>query len=145
MNMEVAHGKCFYYPELNTTIIPTFHPAYLLRTRDQRLIKAFMDDLWIARNKASEPESRKILSTPVSLSDPIEIKKYLEYLLTVPSFSVDLETTGLRHRYDRITDISFCAEIGKGVHIKWTDVVPEYEECYLEQMKKFFIIANLTD
>lgn len=128
MNMEVAHGKCFYYPELNTTIIPTFHPAYLLRTRDQRLIKAFMDDLWIARNKASEPESRKILSTPVSLSDPIEIKKYLEYLLTVPSFSVDLETTGLRHRYDRITDISFCAEIGKGVHIKWTDVVPEYEE-----------------
>jgi uracil-DNA glycosylase family 4 len=122
ISMEVIHGKTFYHPELDTTIVPTYHPAYVLRTRDRKYANEFVYDLASIKNLIQISKSRKIESISVSLKDIIDIEAYLNKLCTVDAFSVDIEATGLDPRKDRITDISFCCETGKGVHIEWNRI-----------------------
>ena len=119
LNMEIARGKEFYHTVLDTTIIPTYHPAYLLRTNDARFMKEFTDDLALAKRVSNKPRSRRIASVPVSHKDRFEIEKYFNELKQSESLSVDLETTSLNPKKGRITDISFCNSAGKGVHIEW--------------------------
>jgi len=119
LNMEIARGKEFYHTVLDTTIIPTYHPAYLLRTNDTRFMKEFTDDLALAKRVSNKPRSRRIASVPVSHKDRFDIEKYFNELKQSESFSVDLETTSLNPKKGRITDISFCNSAGKGVHIEW--------------------------
>ena len=119
LNMEIARGKEFYHTVLDTTIIPTYHPAYLLRTNDMRFMKEFTDDLALAKRVSNKPRSRRILSVPVSYKDRFDIEKYFNELKQSESFSVDLETTSLNPKKGRITDISFCNSAGRGVHIEW--------------------------
>lgn len=119
LNMEVARGKSFYHPELETYIIPTYYPAFLLRTHDRRFIQEFASDLKLAKDLSERPTPRRIPSTPKSFSDPYLVEEYLKSLLKVNSLSVDLETTGKDPKKDRITDISLCGDMGKGVHIPW--------------------------
>ena len=125
LNAEVARGKEFYFPEIDATILHTYHPAYILRTRDDLLLHQFERDLKLAQQIVARPPKIKINTAPISLQDPIDIKKYLINLGESPSFAFDLETTGLSFREDRITDISFCNELGKGVHMKWSNLLEQ--------------------
>ena len=127
LTMKVARGKQFYHPELKTTIIPTYHPAYLARANDLLLYQQFERDLILANRIAYLPPKRFPITTPKSLTNPHEIEDYLRYLLTVDAVAIDLETEGLNPRQDPITDISFCAKIGEGVHISWDNMEPHFE------------------
>lgn len=123
MGIEVARGQKFYIPEISATVVPTYHPSYLLRTNDSQLFNEFVSDLRLAKQISELPQSRTIKSKPTALSDPVKIKNYLTELIECPSFSLDLETTGLNHRDDRITDISFCKTLGEGVTVSWEDLM----------------------
>jgi uracil-DNA glycosylase family 4 len=131
ISIEVARGQKFYIPELNTTVIPTYHPAYLIRQQDNQLLNEFISDLELAKKISELPQARTIKSKPITLKDPVKIKNYLTELIKAPSVALDIETTGLNHREDRITDISFCKAIGEGVHIKWSDLL-EFNDLFSE-------------
>lgn len=119
LTLESVRGKKIYIPELDTTIIPTYHPSFLMRTPDKLLIQQFVSDLSLAKKFIELPSLRKFEAVPRTISDTPKIKEYLEELLEVPSFAFDLETQGFNFRTDRITDISFCHTVGQGVHIQW--------------------------
>jgi len=127
LSMKIMRGHTYYHPELNVTIIPTYHPAYLGRVNDALYYKQFENDLLIANNLAYAPAKRILPPSPISMKDPIEIKEYLESLLNVDAIAIDLETSGTDHINDKITDISFCAKAGEGVHISWDDIIPHFE------------------
>lgn len=127
VTMTSIRGRIYYHPQLNCYIVPTWHPAYLGYNGDKLIEKQFIHDLHQAIQLLRTPKTRQINSNPKSLQDPIEIKEYLEYLKTVEECSIDLETTGLNPRKDRITDISFCTKCGEGIHIKWNDILPFYD------------------
>jgi len=125
--MTIARGKQFYHPELECTIVTTYHPMYLGYRQDALIYQQFEEDILMARKLAYEPKTRLLEATPVSLSDPIEIKAYLNRLLDSSLIAMDIETDGLNPRENRITHISFCIESGKGVHIKWEDILPFFD------------------
>jgi uracil-DNA glycosylase family 4 len=133
LSMESARGKKIYIPELDAIVIPTYHPAYLMRVNDNLLLQHFVNDLVLAKQTIDLPSQRKMKATPRTLSDPLEIQKYLEELVEVPSFAFDLETQGFNHRDDRITDISFCHTVGQGVHIQWGHIL-EFEDLFRKVM-----------
>lgn len=127
LGMKIARGKQFYHPELDITIIPTYHPAYLARINDTLLYKQFEQDILLAYQMTLLPPKRLINTKPRTLSAPHEIEEYLRYLLTKEIIAIDVETEGTDFNKDAITDISFCAKIGEGVHITWEDMEPYYE------------------
>jgi len=132
LGVEVARGKVFYHPELETHIIPTYHPAYILRNpNEQKYKNEFTSDLTLARDILKKPASRKIFSTPTSYKDPLKIKKFLEEALTRSEISIDLETSDTDPRKGMITDISLCIDVGKGIHITWKDFL-EFRELFSE-------------
>lgn len=133
LTIESARGKKMYFPELDTIIIPTYHPAYLMRTQDRLLYQHFVNDLILAKQIIDLPPQRKMKANARTLADPVDIKKYLEELVEVPSFAFDLETRGFNHREDRITDISFCHTVGQGVHIQWKHIL-EFEDLFRKVM-----------
>lgn len=137
-NLEVIRGKVFYHPELNTYIIPTYHPTHILKMHDKMLVDRFSSDLDTAIETLKRPEPRRLSTIPKSLSDPIDIKDYLISAVTKPAIAVDLETSGLDARYDKITDISLCVEPGKGIHIKW-EVIQEF----LPELKNILISPSI--
>ncbi|HRZ18530.1 MAG TPA: DNA polymerase [Methanofastidiosum sp.] len=137
MNIETARGKQLYLPELDLYVVPTYHPAYLMRTNDKLHRDQFVSDLRLAKQLSELGIQKRIKSNPRTIEDPVEIKRYLEELLTVPAFAFDLETTGLNHRDDKITDISFCHTVGQGVHIRWSRIL-EYEDL----LKEVFLADN---
>jgi DNA polymerase-1 len=127
LGITVCRGKKFYHSELGAYVIPTYHPSYLARTNDHILYSQFEEDLNLANSLIYSTPVRTVQAKPKSLVDPIEIKDYLTSILSKTAVAVDLETTGLDSKVDRITDISFCYEIGKGIHIKWENVIPHME------------------
>ena len=137
IGMEVIRGKEFYSKDFNCVVVPTYHPSHLLKTRDKQgnrdnlLYQQLGEDVELVRQISERASVRRIESKPVTLKDPIDIRNYLLKLKTSPEFAFDIETTGLDHRKDRITDISFCCELGKGIHIKWSDIL-EQEELFKE-------------
>lgn len=128
VSLNLARGRSYFHSQLNCYVIPTYHPSYLLRTHDAQYKKELIEDLKFAKQLALLGTPRKIQKNLRSLKDPLDIKEYLNELNTSKEFSCDLETTGLNHRKDRITDINLCCEIGKGVHIDWQLMVPFYED-----------------
>lgn len=135
LSMTSVRGRTYYHPQLECHIVPTWHPAYLGYSGDKLVEKQFMQDLHQAIELLKAPRVRQINSNPRSLQDPVEIKEYLEYLNTIEECAIDLETTGLNPRKDRITDISLCAKCGEGVHIRWIDILP-YFECLKKLLEK---------
>lgn len=127
LTMKIARGKQFYHPELGVTIIPTYNPKYLGMAKDTLLYKQFEQDMILANQIASLPPKRLIKAKPRTLSVPHEIEEYLRYLLTTEAVAIDLETEGVDYQKDAITDISFCAKIGEGVHVAWDDMEPHFE------------------
>lgn len=125
---NLARGRAYLHPQFNCYIIPTHHPLVLLKSHDYQHKKEFMDDLQLAKKLAKQGLPRPIVKKPASLKDPLEIKSYIDKLKTVTEFSCDLETTGLNHRMDRITDINLCCELGCGTHIDWQLAIPFYED-----------------
>ena len=123
INTEYIRGKKIYVPELNCYIVMTYHPAYLMRQNNKLLYQQFESDIQLAGELIKSFSNRRINTVPRTLSDPCEIRDYLTKLITVPAFAFDLETTGVDHRKDKITDISFCCEAGKGIHIKWSNLL----------------------
>jgi uracil-DNA glycosylase family 4 len=227
LDIGVARLKKFYHPELNAIIVPTYNPKIFLNPKTDPLCKInFEIDLAFACQVASEGLPRSIISTPVSLKNPIEIEKYLKELLIAKDFAFDLETQKLYNeetsnilreaekveeaiaiddqsepseqtikdkieivsetvdaeaaalestdededkeddeevaepklessideiteipsnkrskkkmdeshspQHDKITDISFCMQSGKGVHINWDFLMQNYEELVKE-------------
>lgn len=130
LDQEILRGKLYYHPVFNCYILPTWHPAYINYSQDVVVENQLLTDLKLAKCVSQKPLPRILISTPRSLKDPLEIKKYLDHLLTVEEFSCDIETTGksksdaVNPRVGRITDISFCSKPGEGVHIKWSDILP---------------------
>lgn len=129
LNIETARGKVFYHPELNTYVIPTYHPAYILRTNDKRHRDEFISDLSLAREYSLKPPPRKIESSSRSLQDPFDISEYFDLVLNSTSVAIDLETTSTDWKTGRITDISVCCEIGKGIHIDWKYIADNPKLC----------------
>lgn len=132
--MEMIRGKVFYHPSFECFVIPTWHPAFLLYNQDKKIEAEFQQDIRQAIALLDKPKVRRICSKPKSLSDPASIKEYLNKLKTAEVFSCDIETTGkakgdgLNPRKGRITDISFCMKPGEGVHIKWSDILPFFDD-----------------
>ena len=145
INTEYIRGKKIYVPELNCYIVMTLHPAYLMRQKNKLLYQQFESDIQLASELIKNFSNRRVTTTPVSLSDPYDVKEYLTKLLTVPAFAFDLETTGLDHRRDKITDISFCCESGKGVHMKWSSIL-EHEDLFRQVLlaDNEMVIHNLS-
>jgi len=135
LSMELARGRIFYHPQLHCDIIPTYHPMFLGYANDSMYYRQFTDDLKLARDNSFLPPKRVLHSTPKSLKDPLEIKAYLEDLLTKEAAAIDLETEGLDFRSDKITDISLCSEAGVGVHIKWSLIV---QHCW-DDLERFLM------
>lgn len=125
--MNTTRGKQFYHPELNTTIVTTFHPSYLKMQGDRLLYKQFEEDLLTANEIAYGPFVRRLGAHPKSLKDPVEIIDFLHEVLLSKCVAIDIETDGLNPRVAKITDISFCIEEGVGVHVEWHDMIPHLE------------------
>jgi len=148
LNMEISRGKQFYHNELDVIIIPTYHPAYLLRNNDTKFIQEFTNDLALAKTVSNKPRSRRIPSIPVSYKDRFDIERYLNELKQSEAFVVDLETTGLDTKRHRITDISFCNSAGKGIHIEWKyiadkpDILALLQEVFESPAEKVFHNAS---
>jgi uracil-DNA glycosylase family 4 len=128
ISLNIARGHIYYHPQLECYIVPTWHPAYLLYAQDDLIRKQFYKDIQQAVNLLSAPKVRTITSVPKSLEDSIEIKKFIDKLSEADVCAVDIETTGLNPRSDRITDISFCMEPGEGIHIEWRHILPYFDD-----------------
>lgn len=120
--LEVARQKVYYHPELNVYIITTWDTLSIVGD-DTLYKKQVLEDIDLAYRLCHRPVARKIKAQPVHLEDDFDINQYLLKLKEAEIFSFDLETTGLNAYKDRITDISFCCESGKGVHIDWAHML----------------------
>lgn len=136
LSIDKSRGHSYYHPELNAHVIPVYDLDIL--KEDTMYIKHLHEDLKKAKTLVDTRGFKKTKSTPTSLKDPIEIKEFIQSLATAEKIAYDLETTGLNPRVDRITDISFCKESGKGVHIRWKDVLP-----YLSDLEKVLTNENI--
>lgn len=123
MEMEAMRGIPFFHPHFNCFVVPTYHPSFLVRMKDDMYVKQFYNDFNTARKLLFEPPKRKIIKSPKSLSNPVDILSYFDTLKNSDEFAFDLETTGTDPKKHKITDISFCCEMGKGVHIRWEDIL----------------------
>lgn len=126
--LKMLHGRPHYHPVFNCWMVPTYHPSFMSLTNDRLLDKLFREDLKVAVELYRQPKVRTPLAQPKTLKDPTDISNYLDELYEKKLYSVDLETTGLNEKVDRITDISFCHTSGQGRHIKWTDMLPHFEK-----------------
>lgn len=130
MAMDVAHGKEFYHPYFDCYIIPTWN-AEFLEKEDKIYKKQCREDIAVAVKKLKEAPKRRLVKNLRTLSTPIDIKEYLESLLTKEELVIDLETTGLDAKTDKITDIGLSTSPNEGVHIVWNDLLP-----HLDLLKK---------
>ena len=121
---KVLRGRPFYFPEFNAYIVATFQPKGIIYESDSLLFGQFREDLELAKSLLSRPIKRKVTPNLRSLSEPEEIREYLQSLLTVEDIVIDLETTGLDSRLSLITDISLSSKPNEGIHIKWEDLLP---------------------
>ena len=107
LSMETTRGRIYYHPQIQAYIVPTWHPAFLLRDakgkKDTLVGMQFEEDIKQAITLLNSPKLRRATSNPRSLFDPVDIQSYLEQLQTSSECSLDLETTGLNPRKDRIT------------------------------------------
>ena len=99
LNIDVVHGMPFYHRELNLYVIPTYSLSFLASTCSSANKKAdllFMDwfkaDLKSAYNVLNQPSVRQSFPTVKSLTNPVDIEKYLTKLLSVEDFAWDIET-----------------------------------------------------
>jgi uracil-DNA glycosylase family 4 len=130
MGMDVAHGKEFYHPYFDCYIIPTWDYDTLYKN-DNLYKKQFNQDVKIALEKAKESPKRKPHKNLKTISTPVDIQEYLESLLTKEELVIDLETTGLDPKKDKITDIGLSTSPNEGVHIDWNNMLP-----HLDLLKK---------
>ena len=128
---KVLRGKAFYFPELNTYIVPTYQPKGIIFDADSLTFNQFRQDLELAKSILMKPPKRKIVPTLKSLSDPISIREYILTLFTAPDVVIDLETDGLDSRKNKITDISLSSKPNEGIHIKWEHLM-EFEDLFRE-------------
>lgn len=131
LSIDKSVGSIYFHPELNAYIVPVYDFDFF--TKDSVYVIQLHKDLLKVKQLLQVRGRRKIISKPVSLEDPIEIKNYISELKSKKLVSFDLETTGLDNRTDRITDVSFCHTPGYGVHIKWSSLLP-----FIDEVKDFF-------
>lgn len=135
INNEAIRGKVIYHPYFKCYILPTHHPITVLNEEDDIYKRQFIKDLHSAKELLSISAIRRTISKPKTLNNPIDIQKYLKSILDKDAVAIDLETTGLDERNDKITDISFCYECGVGVHIKWDDILFNCEDLLKEVLE----------
>ena len=116
-----AHKKSYYHPELDVQVVVTWDTLQIIN-EDTMYMELMKEAVAFAVQVARTPQQRKIRTAPKHLSEPFEIQQYLEKLSKSEIFAFDLETTGLDAFKDRITDVSLCCELGRGVHILWSDI-----------------------
>ena len=122
LSIDKSRGHAYYHPEFNAFVVPVYD--FDILKEDTIHVKHLQEDLRRAKTLVETRGFRPSVSHPRSLKDPVEIDSYLRSCLLAEKLSFDLETTGLNPRLDRITDISFCTTVGKGIHVKWKDMLP---------------------
>jgi len=144
MSATVLHGKidgwhAYVIPTVNVSnsyIIPSYHPAYLLRGK-QKLFGAF---IWVQK-RAMEVASFGYTPDPPGLycdPDPLMFEHYVDSIPDDPAYwlSVDIETTTkpIFEGENEIpsgtpTRISFCHNPAQGITVPW-------EERYLFNIRR---------
>jgi len=146
INIESIRGTKIYHPYLKCYILPTYNPIFTLTSEDDLHRRQFIKDLHTAKELLLTPVIRRTPSIPKTLTSHIDITQYLESILEQDAVAIDLETTGLDERKDKITDISFCYKSGEGIHIKWDDILFNHEELFRKvlssDVKKIFHNAS---
>lgn len=135
-------NNVFMNEQFNIKVVPTYHPAYVLRNPGN--YKDFVKGIELI---AAEAESREILlykkekASHVILKDPKRIHKALDQLFASEEFSFDVETSALDYRIARILSIQFSWRERTGIAIPW-HIVDENEDIRI-RIKKLLATDKL--
>lgn len=130
-NITSMRGRWYHHDQYNCEILPTFHPAFILRYMNER--PKFVQDLRLLAQFMSSgvTETKEKIRTQYFT---IETKEQLDWLAVILEkntlWSCDTETTGLDPRLAEIFIITFSWEIGVGAIID-TRILQDVDSTYL--------------
>lgn len=114
--ITAVHGNIIWSPEFNCFIIPSFHPAAIVKS--PKMFTDFAKDWQLIVDSLKNPptpEKRVNLKTQFWVIPPEKLSATIDFLLKQPFISCDLETTG----FSPITNRAFCGsftwEEGKSI------------------------------
>jgi len=121
-------------------VLPTFHPAYIMRAWSDRLI--LVADLQKAKKHSESPvfvrPNRRLLINPTI----IEVESfYAKHLSSAPLISVDIET-----KSGQITCVGFAASRDCGLVIPFVDLRQD-DGCYwpyLEELRAWKVVRRVV-
>jgi DNA polymerase-1 len=122
-------GKLLVWREAGCQLMPTFHPAALLRDLTERPAKMFRTNQTVGDIKQAFQHSRarpRLLKYETVLVGPDDIEGMFDELEDCAQVAVDIETTGLDYETDEILGISFSGDGVTGYYVPW-DLVSEGE------------------
>lgn len=114
------------------SVIPAYHPDYLLRNKTPEIMKEFRDDIKLAYDVARGKIKEKKLNVPraIVIKSKEKLWKLEKKLLNADIFSVDIEATGYKPAHDRASVL--C--VGFSVDGKTGYVVPyDHEDSKLDR------------
>lgn len=112
--------------EFTCKVVPTWHPAYVLR--NPSAYDELKAGLVLAIEESASKkivERNKIPTRHLDAKKPEQIDKVLSALESSDSFVFDLETTSLDIRISKIITIALSWKVGTGVTIKWSRLSDE--------------------
>lgn len=136
------YNRVFYSDEFDAKIIPTFHPAFVLRNPDQR--KHLEQGVAIA---ISESESKELLGSSASktkftVAKTVEdVNLLFDKLEKVEAFAFDTETSQLSFINTDILCIQFSWEKGSAVVVPW--VICEKSSELLQRLNYIMCLPNV--
>lgn len=116
LSITKVRGKLLWSDEFNCNIFPIFHPAYILRNRNEEPV--FQADvakvLKLAFEETKGEKKQETLKHTV-IRDIETFRKFYKYLIKCPELAVDIETDSLNAEIGVILCVSFSPDIGKSV------------------------------
>lgn len=113
-----VRGQALWSETLKAYVLPTFHPAYVLRqTRNYSLFERDLEKIKTLVNLSSSVQVKPIETETIVAKSVLDALKAINFLQKQPALSCDVETSGFDFLENRILSIGFSWQEGRALVI----------------------------
>lgn len=112
-SLDSVIGQVYLHPVLGKPVIPTYHPAFLVRG-EWGAASLVLAHLETAKQVAEGKQQVESLGQYQTITTVPQLKALRDYLMSCELVSLDCETTGTNWMTDEIMCLSFSGEPGEG-------------------------------
>jgi uracil-DNA glycosylase family 4 len=112
-SLDDVIGRVYMHPVLNKPVVPTYHPAFLLRGQ-WSAVPLVLAHLETAKRVVAGTQQVEEMGEYHTITTLDQLRALRDYLLSCDMIHIDSETTGLNWMTDEIMCLSFAGKPGEG-------------------------------